>query len=193
MFTGIIEVKVRVISVEKNGGMQVRVEKPRGWKLAKGQSVSVDGICSTIERFSATHFDVTYIRETLRVTTAGGWKSGRVVNLERSMKAGAHIEGHIVQGHVDGVGVVRLVRARGNSKEVTITAPHSLMRFVARKGSVAVDGVSLTVAERTRTSFTAALVPYTLTHTTLGTLQKGDRVNIETDLFVRYLAALRGK
>ena len=194
MFTGIIEAQSRIISVQKNrGSSHVRIVLPRGWKLRNGQSVSIDGICSTVERSRANYFDITYMPETLRISTAGNLRAGRFVNLERSLRGGDLIDGHIVQGHVDGVGIVAAVRTRGSSKEITIVVPRPLMRFIAPKGSIAVDGVSLTVAARKGDSFTVALVPHTLVSTTLGALTKGSRVNIETDLIARYLAALRGK
>lgn len=194
MFTGIIEAQSRIISVQKNrGSSRVRIVLPRGWKLRNGQSVSIDGICSTVEEARAAHFDVTYMPETLRVSTARSFAMGTIVDLERSLRAGDRLDGHIVQGHVDGVGIVTAVRTRGDSKEVTITVPHSLMRFIAPKGSIAVNGVSLTVAARKGNSFTVALVPHTLSHTTFGTVAKSARVNIETDLIARYLAALKGK
>lgn len=193
MFTGIIETTAPVISVKKQSGMQVHIAKPRGWKLVKGQSVSIDGICSTIEDFDAKHFELTYMPETLGVTTAGSWKTRRIVNLERSMKVSDRLEGHIVQGHVDGVGVVKSIRIRGSLKEITIALPRTLLRFVTMKGSIAVNGVSLTVAARAGGMCTVALIPHTLKYTNLGALAQGENVNIETDLFARHLAALRGK
>ncbi|OGG73163.1 riboflavin synthase subunit alpha [Candidatus Kaiserbacteria bacterium RIFCSPLOWO2_01_FULL_53_17] len=193
MFTGIVEAKGKVLSAEGKGSMRVRIAKPHGWTLKKGQSISVDGICSTVERFGAAYFDVTYMPETLRVSTAGDFKEGRAVNLERSLRAGDPIDGHIVQGHVGGVGIVKGVRKRGMSEEITITMPRPLMRFIAPKGSIAVSGVSLTIAARKWNSFTVALIPHTLVSTTLGALAKGSWVNIETDLIARYLAQLGRK
>lgn len=194
MFTGIIEANASIISTrKKDGASHVRIALPRGWKLRNGQSVSIDGVCSTVEEARTAHFEVTYMPETLRVSTAGSFATGTIVNLERSLRARDRLDGHIVQGHVDGVGIVTAVRTRGDSKEVTITVPRSLMHFIAPKGSIAVNGVSLTVAAQKGNSFTVALVPHTLSHTTFGTVAKSARVNIETDLIARYLAALKRK
>lgn len=193
MFTGIVETKKKVLLREGAEEAHLRIEKPRNWKLKNGQSISINGICSTVEKITPAWFSVTYMPETLRISTANDFRKGRVVNLERSLVMGERIEGHIIQGHVDGVGIVAGIRTRGESKEITIRAPLSLMRFIALKGSIAVNGTSLTVAGRTKDSFTVALIPHTLTHTTLGMLVSGSRVNIETDLIARQLAALHGK
>ena len=193
MFTGIIEAKARIRAAEKREGLTVRIEKPKGWKLVLGQSVSIDGICTTVETTGRDAFTATYMPETLRVSTAGDFKQGSVVNLERSLKIGDRLDGHFVQGHVDCVGIVESVRLSGSSKEVRIRVPRVHMKYIASKGSITVSGVNLTVAERTRDSFTIALIPHTLTHTTLGTLTKGARVNVETDLIARHLAVLQGK
>ncbi len=193
MFTGIIEAKGKVLSAEGKSGVHVRIEKPHGWTLKKGQSISINGICSTIEQLSRDHFEVTYMPETLRISTAKSFEAGQSVNLERSLKAEDRIEGHIVQGHVDGVGTVTSVKIRGESREITIKVLRALMRFIAPKGSISVQGTSLTVAARTSDSFTVALIPHTLLHTNLGELTKDSRVNIETDLIARHLAVLQGK
>ncbi|OGG57699.1 riboflavin synthase subunit alpha [Candidatus Kaiserbacteria bacterium RIFCSPHIGHO2_01_FULL_56_24] len=193
MFTGIIEAQARIIAIEKKQGMRVSIERSSAWKLTKGQSISIDGICSTVEAIRPKSFSVTYMPETLRVSVARDLAKGAIVNLERSLKVGDRIEGHIVQGHVDGVGIVTSVKKRGGSKELTIKVPRTLMRYIAPKGSITVQGTSLTLAARTGDSFTVALIPHTLLHTNLGRLTKGSRVNIETDLIARHLAALRGE
>lgn len=193
MFTGIIEAKARILDAKKKRGLCVSIEKPKGWKLTEGQSISIDGICTTVEVITRSAFSATYMPETLRVSTAGSFKEGSVVNLERSLKVGDRLDGHFVQGHVDAIGVIKSVRSLGSSREITIVIPRTLMRLVAHKGSITVNGVSLTVAARTRDLFTIALIPHTLTHTTLGELVKGDEVNIETDLIARHLATLQGK
>lgn len=193
MFTGIIETKKKVLLREGGKDARLRIEKPRGWKLKNGQSISINGICSTVERITPAWFSVTYMPETLRISTANDFAKGSVVNLERSLVMGERIEGHIIQGHVDGIGVVTGIRTRGESKEITLRVPQVLMRYIALKGSIAVNGISLTVAGRTKDSFMIALIPHTLTHTTLGALVMGSRVNIETDLIARQLAALQGK
>jgi riboflavin synthase alpha subunit len=193
MFTGIIEAKTRIIAADKQDSLVVRIEKPRGWMLVPGQSISVNGICTTAEKIAKTYFTATYMPETLRISTAADFAEGSVMNLERSLKIGDRLDGHFVQGHVDCVGIIAAIRSRGSSRELRIRISRPYMRFVAPKGSVTVDGVSLTVAARTADSFTVALIPHTLEHTNLGDLATGDRVNIETDLIARHLATLQGK
>lgn len=193
MFTGIIEAKSSILATKKKGGLIVQIEKPRGWKLTPGQSISVDGICTTVETMGRDAFSATYMPETLRVSTAMDFKKGSVVNLERSLRIGDRLDGHFVQGHVDCLGVVKGISVRGTSREIRIGIPRVHMKYLAPKGSITVNGVSLTVAARTADSFTIALIPHTLMHTNLSLLEKGDRVNIETDLIARHLATLKGR
>lgn len=182
MFSGIIQTMSSVLATAKDGHcLRVRVKKPARWKLAKGQSISVDGICSTVMKVGKGFFEVEYMPETLSKTTAASFQKGRGVNLERSLRYGDLIDGHFVQGHVDNRGVVTKVEKKGRSKRVAITPLKSLMSAIASHGSVAVNGVSLTVANKTKTHFTVALIPFTLSHTNLDALKKGDAVNIETD------------
>ncbi|MBI5456817.1 riboflavin synthase [Candidatus Kaiserbacteria bacterium] len=191
MFTGIVEKRGEILSAKQKGMSRViRVEKPASWILKKGQSIAVDGICSTVQKFGPRYFEVTYMPETLMRTIARGYVRGRVVNLERSLKLGSAVEGHLVQGHIDTQGKVVRVVPRGSSREVSIRISSRLMPFVARKGSISVNGVSLTVASLGKNIFTVALVPYTLEHTNLGGLKSGSEVNIETDMIARYLARL---
>lgn len=193
MFTGIIEAKARILEAKKEKSLRVHIAKPRGWKLALGQSISIDGICTTVESIGRDAFSATYMPETLRISTAMDFQKGDIVNLERSLKMGERLDGHLVQGHVDCLGMVANLHSRGSSKEIRIKIPRSDMRYVAPKGSITVNGVSLTVAARTADSFTVALIPHTLAHTTLDGLAKGSRVNIETDLIARHLATLKGR
>jgi riboflavin synthase len=129
--------------------------------------------------------------ETLAKTTARSFTKGSLVNLERSLRFGSRIEGHFVQGHVEARGRVTGIAVRGGSREMSIALPRPLMRFVAPKGSITLDGVSLTVARKGVRSIVVAIIPHTLRATTLGTLAEGDRVNVETDMMARQLAALR--
>lgn len=192
MFTGIIEKRTRILSVEKKGGMvRVRVSKPSAWKLKDGQSVSIDGICSTVVSHRAASFDVEFMPETIQKTTAGDFSRGRAVNLERSLVYGRRIDGHLVQGHVDAALPVREVRALGKSREITFKPKAAVARAIALHGSVAINGVSLTVAKKHGPNFTVALIPHTLAHTNLGTLQAGDLANVELDRSPEYLAAMR--
>lgn len=194
MFAGIIEKRSKVLSAEMHGAlMRVRVEKPRSWKLVLGQSIDIDGICSTVVKFSQNSFEVEFMPETLSKTTASNFQKGRAVNLERSLKYGQRIDGHPVQGHVDLTAPLREVQEKGKSKELTFKLPARAARSVALHGSIAINGVSLTVARKHGPNVTVALIPHTLTHTNLGTLQLGDSVNIETDHSVLYLEGLRKK
>jgi riboflavin synthase len=190
MFTGIIQSKSKVVSTQKKGSViQVRLEKPRDWKLVLGQSISIDGICSTVTVLSKEYFEVDYMPETLSKTTAGSFAKGSIVNLERSLTLNDYIDGHIVQGHVDARARIAEVVEEGNTRRITIEIPKPLLRFVAALGSIAINGVSLTVARLAGSRATVALIPHTLAVTNLGSLKKGDVVNIEADLMARYIVA----
>ena len=171
--------------------MRVMIEKPRGWTLKKGESVAVQGICSTVVETRVGAFVVEYMPETLVTTTARLFVKGMPVNLERSLRFGGCVEGHFVQGHVEARSRVMRTQAKGASREITIAIPQPLMRFIAPKGSIAIDGVSLTVAQKGARSVMVAIIPHTLRTTTLGALSKGDFVNIETDMLARQLVAAR--
>jgi riboflavin synthase len=193
MFAGIVQAQGEVQQAESVRGIRrVRIGKPARWKLSLGQSIAVDGICSTVVKTGKTFFDVDYMAETLGKTTAGALVKGRMVNLERSLKLKDFVDGHFVQGHVDARGSVAVLEARGDSRRVEFAIPRELMRYVAPRGSITVNGVALTVAEVTPAGCIVALIPHTLAHTNLGTLKKGDEVNIETDLVARYRAAALG-
>lgn len=194
MFTGIIQSTASILEADsRNGCLYVRLTRPKGWKLRHGQSITVDGICTTVVKHQTRTFDVVYMPETLAKTTAKFFTKKHVVNLEHSLKFGDLIDGHLVQGHVDAVGVVTNVATAGGSRMLFVRLPQEFMKYVARKGSIAVNGVSLTVAQRRGDTFSVALIPYTLKHTNLGNLQKGSRVNVEVDVFSRYIAALLNK
>lgn len=194
MFAGIIEKKARIMVAEKGGLMlRVRVARPRGWKLSLGQSVDIDGVCSTVVRTTRTAFEIEYMPETLSKTTVGSFKKGRVVNLERSLKYGARIDGHPVQGHVDACVPVRDVRVLGKSKEITIKPNPALARAAVLHGSIAINGVSLTIARRHGPNITVALIPHTLRTTNLDEIGVSDMVNVELDHSAVYLAGVRKK
>ena len=189
MFTGIVE-RAKVASAQKRGPVQrVRIGKPHGWKLAEGESVAVDGICSTVVALSGASFDVEYMLETLSRTTARSFARGTEVNVERSLTFGDRVHGHFVAGHVDACGRVE----EANKGVLSVTVPRPLMRFIAPKGSITVNGVALTVTTKSGAGFSVALIPYTLAHTNLGTLARGDSVNIEIDLLARYMDVLLKK
>ncbi|HVX90702.1 MAG TPA: riboflavin synthase [Candidatus Paceibacterota bacterium] len=188
MFTGIITATAPVKQAQEERGLyRVTMGKPKGWKLALGESISVDGICSTVVKKDANTFTVQYIPETLMKTTAGNFVKGSIRNLERSLTLKTLIDGHILQGHVDTRAKVANVEHKGGAYLLTIELPKNLLKFVAEHGSIGLNGVSLTVARRKGTQATIALIPHTLTHTNLGSLRKGSEVNVEVDLIARYL------
>ena len=196
MFTGIIQATTKIVSVEKKDTcLRVRVTRPAKWSIALGQSITVDGICSTVVAFGKTYFDVEYMPETLRKTTAGQFMKDRTVNLERSLTLRDPLDGSIVSGHVDACGTVTVIEHEGESWLITLSYPLTLSKYIAAQGSIVVNGVSLTVAQmKKKGTFTVALIPYTLTHTNLGGLRKKDRVNIEIDVLARYVVhALESK
>jgi riboflavin synthase len=162
-----------------------------GLGVVAGGSIAVNGCCLTAVAVSPHGFTCELTPETLRRTSFGGRLRPEVrVNLERPMRADGRFDGHIVQGHVDGVGCVAGVVALGESVEMSIDVPRDLERYLARKGSVAVEGVSLTVADLRPGAFTVALIPYTLEHTTLGSARTGDAMNIETDIIAKHVERL---
>lgn len=194
MFAGIVEKKARVMTAKKDGPiLRVRIATPRGWKLSLGQSVDIDGVCSTVVRTARATFDVEYMPETIKKTTVGGFMEGRAVNLERSLKYGARIDGHPVQGHVDACVPVRDVKVRGKSKEITVKPHAAIARAAVLHGSIAINGVSLTIARRHGPNITVALIPHTLRTTNLGEVKAGDVVNVEIDHSAVYLASVRRK
>ncbi len=156
--------------------------------LNAGDSIAVSGPCLTVTEVGGGWFRVEATGQTAAVSTIGNWQAGRKVNLERALKVGDRLGGHIVQGHIDGVGRVVRVNYRPGSTLVVIETPPKLTGLLAPKGSVAVDGVSLTIAEKSARRFTVMLIPFTMEHTTLDGLRPGSEVNIETDLIIRWLA-----
>ncbi len=195
MFTGIIQAVTPVqLVTKKEACLVVRLKKPARWKLVLGQSITIDGICSTVTKLGTTFFEVEYMSETLAKTTAGNFSKGSQVNLERSLTLRDYIDGHLVSGHVDARGKVLKIVTEENTKRMSIQIPRALQKYIAMKGSVAVNGISLTVAEVGGNVFTVALIPYTLEHTNLGLLKQGDSVNVEIDTVARYVERmLEGK
>ena len=191
MFTGIVEALGRVGAVETGaaGGRRLRVSVPDepGWRLALGESVAVSGVCLTVVDASPGGLAFDLAEETLRVTTLGGLAAGDPVNLERPLRLDARLGGHLVLGHVDGVGRVSAMQPEGAGARIDVETPARLRSLLIPKGSVAVDGVSLTVATLEDDSFTVALVPHTLAVTTLGRRRPGDPVNLEMDVIGKYV------
>jgi riboflavin synthase len=192
MFTGIVRERARIASVEPRGeGLSLLVaadETAEG--LAPGDSVAVNGVCLTTERSGAGELAFWAGRETLARSTLGSLEEGAEVNLEPALRAGDPLGGHLVQGHVDAVGRVRHVEPEGEGVRIWIDAPEPVLRYCAEKGSVTVDGVSLTVAALDDDGFAVALVPFTLDATTLGALGVGDEVNLEADVLAKYVERL---
>lgn len=191
MFSGIILAVGRIARASPVAtGARLHVEAP-GLDLSDarlGDSIAVNGVCLTAIELLADVFVVDVSRETLDCTT--GFEPGAAVNLETALRVGDRLGGHFVTGHVDGVGEIVAVAPDGDCRRYTVRAPRDLARFIARKGSVAVDGISLTVNEVTRDTFGVNLIPHTLAHTTLGAAGPGRRVNLEVDLVARYLERL---
>jgi riboflavin synthase len=191
MFTGIVEGTGAIRSVSGSGqGARVRLAaRLAGRRPNLGESISVDGVCLTVVRRGNGWFDVDLSPETLRVTTLGERGAGSAVNLERALRAGDRLGGHFVQGHVDGVGTVRSVRRAGTARVITFQAPEAVSAYLVSRGSVAVDGVSLTVTEVGAGRFQVVLIPHTLAVTTLRDLRPGRRVNLEADILGKYVRA----
>lgn len=187
MFTGIVTARGRVIRLERHrGGARLVVRPPGAWgPLVRGESVAVSGVCLTTLRPGGTLI-ADLSSETLVRSTLGGLAAGRRVNLERAVAWGARLSGHFVLGHVDGTSTVRAIERAGNSWLYRFSIPAGLSRFIVEKGSVALDGVSLTVAERRRSDFSVAIIPETRRRTTLGEARPGDALNFEVDVFARY-------
>jgi riboflavin synthase len=196
MFTGIITDIGEVIAAEQRGDLRARVATHYDLgSIALGASIACNGVCLTVvdkgETVGRGWFAVDVSAETVSKTTLGEWQPGRRLNLERALKLGDELGGHIVSGHVDGVGTVTALRADGDSTRVTVSVPAALAPFIAPKGSVTIDGASLTVNEVEGASFGVNLIPHTKTHTTFAALAEGQRVNIEIDVLARYVARLR--
>ncbi|NUB29364.1 riboflavin synthase [Azospirillum brasilense] len=194
MFTGIITDVGRVRAVERQGDTRFTVETVFAMETVPiGASIANNGVCLTVVEKGPGWFAVQASAETLSKTTLGGWAEGTRVNLERALKVGDELGGHIVSGHVDGVATVVDVRPDGESKRFTFEAPTNLAKYIAPKGSVALDGVSLTVNEVDGARFGVNIIPHTQDATTFGALKAGDRVNLEIDMLARYVARLAGQ
>ena len=187
MFTGIVTGVGRVVSLEmRSGGALLRVRPPAGYsRLRRGESVCVSGICLTAVR-AGRDLVADLSAETLRRSTLGRLAAGGSVNLERALRLGDRLSGHFVLGHVDGVSRLLSVAGSGNSRRYRFSIPRGLSSFVVEKGSVALDGISLTVASRRAKDFDVAVIPQTRLHTTLGSVPPDGLLNFEVDVFARY-------
>ena len=194
MFTGIITHIGTVRRIRKSGDWIFTIGAPGfAGDAALGASIAHSGACLTIIRNSGDEFDVQVSKETLDRTTLGGWAEGTQINLERALKVGDELGGHYVTGHVDGVATIEALKPAQESTIVTISAPMELSRFVAAKGSVTLDGVSLTVNTAAKNLFTVNIIPHTQANTTLAGWVKGRRINLEIDIIARYLARMQEK
>ncbi len=192
MFTGLVEARGRVEALGRAaGGRRLAVAAPETWAagLRPGDSVAVSGVCLTAVDVEPGRLAFDLAEETVRVTTLGELRAGDAVNLERPLRLGAAVGGHLVLGHVDGVGTVLAVEADGAGRRMTVAVPAALSPYLVPRGSIAVDGVSLTVAALGADRFTVALIPHTLAVTSLGERAPGARVNLETDVLGKYVRA----
>jgi riboflavin synthase len=191
MFTGLVEDLGIVAGVHATGeGVRLTVESPLARELGEGDSVAVNGVCLTATGICGERFGADVMHETLRRSSLGDVQAGARVNLELPVRAGGRLGGHVVQGHVDGVGVVAAARDEGFARIVTLEADPGLLRYVVEKGSVAIDGVSLTVARVDDHSLDVSLIPETLQRTTLGAAAVGTPVNMEVDIMAKYVEKL---
>lgn len=192
MFTGIVRDRGRIVSRQDRGDVELVVQ-PESLSLEGtqvGDSISVNGVCLTVTRQEGRSFSVDVSRETLSLTTLGSLAAGDAVNLEPALRVGAALGGHLVSGHIDGTARLLGRRADARSERFEFELPQALERFVAVKGSICIDGVSLTVNELRGGAFGVNVIPHTLHTTTFGSLQPGARVNLEVDLLARYVARL---
>jgi riboflavin synthase len=191
VFTGLIEDLGSVIALERSEqGATLKVETPLADELELGDSISVDGVCLTAVEVGEREFATQAMSETLRRSALGGLEPGARVNLELALRADGRLGGHIVQGHVDGMGIVSEIRTEGIARVLRIDADGQVVRYLVEKGSVAVNGVSLTVSALHEEGFEVSLIPETLQRTNLGGVSVGDRVNLETDVLARHVERL---
>jgi riboflavin synthase len=192
MFTGIVAAVGKLSAVKPaSGGKKLTIDAGAlGLKdVAIGDSIAVNGVCLTVVARKARSFEADVSRETLACTS--GYSAGASVNLEKALRAADRLGGHLVSGHVDGVGMVKRVAPAGGNREMAVKAPPKLAKYIARKGSITVNGVSLTVNVVKGAEFTVNLIPHTLAATNLGDLRAGDKVNLEVDMLARYVERLK--
>ncbi|MBX5469237.1 MAG: riboflavin synthase [Thermoleophilaceae bacterium] len=191
MFTGLVQGTGSVRSASRSGaGARIEIATPLAAELSVGDSIAVNGVCLTAVEVREDRFAADVMAETLRRSSLGPLAPGDPVNLELPLRAGDRLGGHIVQGHVDGSGTVASVTQEGIARLVRIACPERLLRYMVEKGSVAVDGVSLTIAAIDDESFTVSLIPETVERTTLGLAEPGSLVNVEVDVLAKYVEKL---
>jgi len=191
MFTGLVADKGTVTAVDATAdGVRLAVQTALAPEIAEGDSVAVNGVCLTATGIAGGRFTADVMHETLRRSSLAEVAEGAPVNLELPLRASDRLGGHVVQGHVDGLGTIRAIREDGFSRIVEIAAAPETLRYVVEKGSIAVDGISLTVASVTDDSFSVALIPETLERTNLGAASPGQPVNLEVDVLAKYVEKL---
>lgn len=189
MFTGLVEAVGELVErTATSGGYRLKISTPLARELALGDSLAVNGVCLTVVGAEHGEISADVGPETVRVTTLGSIPAGARVNLERPLRADGRFGGHFVQGHVDGTGLVESLRADADFHWLTVSFPRRLSPFMVHKGSIAVDGISLTIAELGSDRFDVQIVPYTMEHTNLGRAAVRDRVNLECDMVGKYVA-----
>ena len=196
MFTGIIEGLGTISAIRPAGqGKRLSIQADFALDHTKiGDSIAVNGACLTVVKISAKHFEVDLSPETLAISTFGKAKQGERLNLERAMRLSDRIDGHLVSGHIDGTGVIKQRDKKGNAIMITVAVPETMARYMIHKGSVALDGVSLTINTCDANSFSVSIIPHTAAITTVSVKQKGESVNIETDMIGKYVEQFtRGK
>ncbi|MDQ3769900.1 MAG: riboflavin synthase [Actinomycetota bacterium] len=191
MFTGLVQDLATVAAVDTtDDGVRLRLRSALAGEVAEGDSVAVNGVCLTATRVDGESFAADAMHETLRRCTLHAVAPGRMVNLELALRAGDRLGGHVMQGHVDGVGEVVAIEEDGFARVVTVRAAQELLRYVVEKGSIALDGVSLTVIAVTEDDVSVSLIPETLERTTLAGVAPGDPVNVEVDVLAKYVEKL---
>ena len=194
MFTGIISFQLTVTRVSSGHQLvTVMVNKPTSLRVKSGDSIALNGICTTVVRAKKNEMVFEFMPETRARTTVKLWKRGTILNAEQSLLPVTPLNGHLLMGHIDDVGTIRNIEKQGASRVMRIDVPKKYSALIASKGCVAVDGVSLTVIDKYSGSFTVGLIPYTLQHTTLGAVAVGEKVNIEFDLLAKYLKEIVSK
>ncbi len=192
LFTGIVEGTGKILDIAKNtkrrSAIKMTVDLGKNSKgLKLGQSVALNGVCLTVTGIDKSKCNFEMIEETTKKTDLGNLKIGGIVNIERSLKVGERLEGHFVLGHVDGVGVIKKIEKKPKEIQIWVEIPKSLARFVVQKGSIAIDGISLTVVDVKKNLASVCLIPHTVEVTNFSTRKVGDKINIETDILGKYL------
>ncbi|MBM3903798.1 MAG: riboflavin synthase [Thaumarchaeota archaeon] len=192
MFTGIVEGIGKVLDIKQNtknrSAIKMTVDLGKNSKgLKLGQSVALNGVCLTVTKIDKSKCNFEMIEETTKKTDLGNLKVGGIVNIERSLKVGERLEGHFVLGHVDGVGIIKKIEKKPKEVQIWFEIPKNLARFVVQKGSIAIDGISLTVVDVKKNLASVCLIPHTIDVTNFSTRKVGDKINIETDILGKYL------